>query len=66
MDWGREVPSGNIALMLQEFLLYKSCTHGLKQTNKTNTCTEEKKLQYLHIYVLNFTSLERLENIKEK
>lgn len=32
--WGGEVPSGNVALMLQEFLLYKSHTHGLKQTNK--------------------------------
>lgn len=31
---GGEVPSGNVALMLQEFLLYKSRTHGLKQTNK--------------------------------
>lgn len=31
---GGEVPSGYVALMLQEFLLYKSRTHGLKQTNK--------------------------------
>lgn len=37
---GGEVPSGYVALMLQEFLLYKSRTHGLKQTNK-KTYTEE-------------------------